>query len=121
MIRIGRGIGRKAVKEAIQRGDATTVVYDDVLAVEDIRETLAGVRDAGSPREATAILIWLASHPNSPEDVLRELYRQGTREILVSLALNRNLPEDLRRQLLDHDDRDVREQANHSFSRMKRH
>ena len=121
MIRIGRGIGRKAVKEAVERGDATTVVYDDVLEVADIREALAGVRDAGLPRAAIAILIWLASHPNSPEDVLRELHGYGTREILVSLALNRNLPEDLRRKLLDHEDPDVSEHANHTFSRMKQH
>jgi NAD(P)-dependent dehydrogenase (short-subunit alcohol dehydrogenase family) len=121
MIRIGRGIGRQAVKDAVERGDATTVVYDDVLAEHDIRETFAGVRDAGMPREAVALLAWLASHPNTPEDVLRELFRHGTREILVSLAMNRNLPSDLRRSLLDHEDEDVREHANHTFSRMKQH
>ena len=121
MIRIGRGIDRAAVREAVERGDATTVVYDDVLEAADIRETLAGIKEAGMPREATALLGWLASHPNTPEDALRELFQHGRREVLVCLAMNRRLPEDLRRSLLDHADPDVREHAHHTLSLMRRH
>ncbi len=121
MIRIGRGIDRDAVREAIKRGDATTVVYDDVLEERDIRETLLGIRDAGMPRDATALLAWLASHPNTPEDALRDLFDHGRREVLVSLAMNRRLPEDLRRALLDHADPDVREHAHHTFLQIKKH
>lgn len=115
MIRIGRGIGREAVRDAVRRGDVTTVVYDDVLEEVDIRETLAGVREAGMPRDATALLGWLASHPNTPVDVMRELFAHGRREVLVSLAMNRRLPEDLKHALLEHDDPDVSEHARHTF------
>lgn len=121
MIRIGRGVSRQAICEAVSRSGAETVTYDDVLEAADIRETLAGIADAGMPRDAMAILAWLASHPNSPEDVLRELHRHGSREILVSLAMNRNLPADMRRLLLDHSDEDVREHASHTFSHLKKH
>ncbi len=121
MIRIGGGIGRGAVRDAIRRGDATTIVYDDVLEERDIRETLLGIRDAGTPRGATALLAWLASHPNTPEDALRDLFVHGRREVLVSLAMNRRLPEDLRRALLDHDDPDVREYAHHTFLQVGQH
>lgn len=122
MLRIGKGIGRAAVCKALQKpGGAATVVYDDVLDGGDIRETVAGIRQAGMPRDAGALLAWLASHPNTPEDVLRELGRETRREILVSLAMNRNLPQDMRRALLDHSDEDVREHANHTFSRTKKH
>jgi len=122
MLRIGRGVDRRAVRRALLRpGGAETVVYDDVLASRDIRETVAGIRDAGTPSDAVPLLAWLASHPNTPEDILRELGRHGTREVLVSLAMNRNLPQDMRRALLDHADEDVREHANHTFSRTKRH
>jgi NAD(P)-dependent dehydrogenase (short-subunit alcohol dehydrogenase family) len=121
MIRIGRGVGRAAVREAVERGEATTVVYDDVLEEAEIRETLAGIRDAGMPRTATALLGWLASHPNTPPDALRELYDHGRREVLVCLAMNRRLPEELRHLLLEHADPDVREHAHHTFSLMRRH
>jgi hypothetical protein len=122
MLRIGRGVDRRAVRRALLRpGGAETVVYDDILASRDIRETVAGIRDAGTPSDALPLLAWLASHPNTPEDILRELGRHGTREVLVSLAMNRNLPQDMRRALLDHADEDVREHANHTFSRTKRH
>jgi NAD(P)-dependent dehydrogenase (short-subunit alcohol dehydrogenase family) len=120
MIRIGRGIDREAVRDAVRRGDVSTVVYEDVLEEHDIRETLAGVREAGMPRDATALLGWLASHPNTPEDVMRELFAYGRSEVLVSLAMNRRLPDDLRRALLEHDDPDVREQAHHGFARRTR-
>jgi hypothetical protein len=121
MIRIGRGVSRQAICEAVSRSGAETVIYDDVLGAAEIRETLAGIADAGMPRDAVAILAWLASHPNSPEDVLRDLHRHGTREILVSLAMNRNLPEDMRKSLLEHADEDVREHAHHTFSHLKKH
>ena len=121
MIRIGRGIDRAAVREAVERGEATTVVYDDVLEEADIRETLAGIKEAGMPRAATALLGWLASHPNTPADALRELFEHGRREVLVCLAMNRRLPEELRRLLLEHPDPDVREHAHHTFSILRRH
>lgn len=121
MIRIGRGISRRAVRDAVAEGDVKTVVYDDVLGADDIRETLAGIRLAGTPRAATALLGWLASHPNTPEDALRDLFAQGQHEVLISLAMNRGLPEDLRRALLEHADPDVREHAQHTFSRQRRH
>jgi hypothetical protein len=122
MLRIGKGVDRLAVRRALEKpGSAATVVYDDVLAEKDIRETVAGIRDAGMPKDAAALLAWLASHPNTPEDVLRDLAKEPRREILVSLAMNRNLPQDMRKALLNHADEDVREHANHTFSRMKKH
>jgi NAD(P)-dependent dehydrogenase (short-subunit alcohol dehydrogenase family) len=121
VIRIGRGVGREAVRQAVERGGAATVIYDDVLEAHDIRETLAGIRAAGMPRNAAGILAWIASHPNSPEDVLRDLLHHGAREVLVSLAMNRNLPQDLRLQLLDHSDEDVREYAHKTFVATARH
>lgn len=98
-----------------------TVIYEDVLGDADIRETVAGIRDAGTPPQALPLLAWLASHPNTPEDILRELGREGSREVLLSLAMNENLPEDMRRALLDHASEDVREHANHTFSQRRRH
>ena len=74
MLRIGKGIDRHAVRKALSRpGGAETIVYDDILTVEDIREAVAGVVGAGLPEEALPLLAWLASHPNTPEDVLRAL------------------------------------------------
>jgi hypothetical protein len=122
VLRIGRGIDRRAVRKALERpGVAETIVYDDVLAVGDIRETVAGVLDAGTPDEAMPLLAWLASHPNTPEDVLRTLGEIPRRSVLVSLAMNRNLPADMRKALLEHPDDDVREHANHVFSKERRH
>ena len=47
MLRIGRGVGRDAIRRALLRpGGAATVVYDDVLRVRDIREAMAGIRAA---------------------------------------------------------------------------
>ena len=121
MLKIGKGVTRQAVRKALLRGAGQTVTYDDVLSGEEIREAVAGVRDAGSPVESRPLLAWLASHPNAPEDVLRDLARGATREILMSLALNKNLPGDLRRDLLNHADEDVRTHAHHTFARTKRH
>ena len=122
MLRIGRGVDREAIRRALTDPAAVeTVVYDDVLADGDIRETVAGIRDAGTPPQALPLLAWLASHPNTPEDILRELGRDRSREVLLSLAMNENLPEDMRRALLDHASEEVREHANHTFSRARRH
>jgi hypothetical protein len=122
VLRIGKGIDRRAVRKALSRpGVAETIVYDDVLDVADIRETVAGVFEAGLPADALPLLAWLASHSNTPEDVLRELGAIPSRTVLVSLAMNRNLPADLRRTLLDHPDEDVREHANHVFSKSRKH
>jgi hypothetical protein len=116
MLRIGRGIGRDAIRRALlRRGAAATVVYDDVLRVRDIREAMAGIRAAGTPRQALPLLAWFASHPNTPADILRELGRHDSREILLSLAMNRKLPAELRRKLLRHPDEDVRDHASRAL------
>jgi hypothetical protein len=116
MLRIGKGITRDAVRRALLRpGAAETVIYDDVLDEGDIRETVAGIRDAGTPRDAGPLLAWLASHPNTPEDVLRELGSERRREVLISLAMNRRLPDEMRGALMTHEDEDVREHALRTF------
>jgi hypothetical protein len=116
MLRIGKGILREDVRRALSRpGAAETVIYDDVLGAGDIRETIAGIRDAGTPRDAVPLLAWLASHPNTPEDVLRELGGERRREVLISLAMNRRLPDEMRGALMAHEDEDVREHALRTF------
>lgn len=116
MLRIGKGIRREDVRRALQRpGAAETVIYDDVLDAGDIRETVAGIRDAGTPRDAVPLLAWLASHPNTPEDVLLALGSDTHREVLISLAMNRKLPEPMRGALIAHQDEDVREHALRTF------
>jgi hypothetical protein len=120
MLRIGRGVDRDAIRRALlRRGGAATVVYDDVLRVRDIREAMAGIRAAGTPGQALPLLAWLASHPNTPLDILRTLGRHESREVLLSLAMNRKLPADLRRRLLRHPDEDVREHASQSARRAR--
>lgn len=122
MLKLGRGVGRAAVREALAgRRRPSVFIYKGILRARDIRETLAGIRDAGTPRSSLPLLTWLASHPNTPEDVLRDLHARGGREVLMSLALNRNLPSDMRRALLAHEDAEVRDHANHVFSRSRRH
>lgn len=121
MLRIGKGVTRQAIKRALARGGPLTVTYDDILSEQEIREAVAGVREAGTPVESRPLLAWLASHPNAPADILRDLARGASREILVSLALNRNLPADLRKALLEHQDEDVRAHANHTFSQTRSH
>ncbi len=121
MLKLGKGFDRKAVRKALAAKGARTVRYDGVLRDEDIREAVAGIRDAGNPLEARPILAWLASHPNAPEDVLRELGRSRSREVLMSLCLNKSLPADMRKALLSHKDLEVRRHANHVFSRSRRH
>jgi hypothetical protein len=121
MLRIGKGVSREAVREAIGRRVPDTVVYEDVLEATDIREAIAGIRAAGKPEGSMPIMAWLAAHVNAPEDVLRDLYGDGGKEILLGLAMNRSLPEDLRQALMRHEDEDVRHHANHVFFRVKRH
>jgi hypothetical protein len=121
MLELGQGFDRHSVQAAFESGAGTTIRYNGVLRAEDIREALLGVRAAGSPDEALPLLAWLASHPNAPEDVQRDLFALGPREVLMSLCLNPGLLEDLRRALLDHADAELREHANHVFSRTRRH
>lgn len=121
MLELGEGFDRRRIREALEHGEPLTIHYKGVLRDVDIREAVAGVRDAGNPEEGLPLLAWVASHPNAPEDVLCDLLAQGTREVLMSLCLNPNLPEDLRRRLLDHEDSEVAEHANHVFSHIKPH
>jgi hypothetical protein len=121
MLRIGRGVTREAVKQAVGGRMPDTIVYDDVLEGTDIREAIAGVRLAGMPEGSMPLLAWLAAHPNAPEEVLRELLADGNVEVLQSLAMNRSLPEDMRQTLMNHENEDVRHHANHVFFKVKRH
>jgi hypothetical protein len=113
VLKIGRGADRKTIRKALAAGGALTVSYKDVLRAEDIREALAGIHDAGDPETALPLLAWLASHPNSPEDVLKDLATRKDREVLVSLAMNPKLPPAIQRSLKRHRDRSVREQVSH--------
>lgn len=121
MLRLGRGFGRRAVRDALRARRASTVRYEGVLSAEDIREAVAGVRQAGSPRQAVPILAWLASHPNAPHDVLRDLAAHGPREVLLNLSLNASLPADLRRDLLAHPDEEVRRHTRQVLGRTRKH
>lgn len=121
MLKLGKGFDRKAVRAALEAKAGDTVRYDGVLEADDIREAVAGVREAGSPPEALPILSWLASHANTPEDVLRDLEANGPREVVMSLCLNERLPADLRKALIEHEDEEVRQHASHVFSRPKHH
>jgi hypothetical protein len=117
MLKIGRGVKRDEVARSLRRSRALTVVYSDVLAADEIREAVAGVRDAGSPVHAGPLLAWLGSHPNTPDDVLHDLAAGAPpREVLIALALNSRLPDALRPALLGHDDEDVREHAQATFA-----
>ena len=119
-MKLGKGVGRAAVRRALTRHPAT-FTYTGVLRKTHIREALAGIRAAGSPRWALPLLAWIASHPNSPRDVVEDLYRHAGREVLMSLAMNPGLPTEMKKALLDHADPEVRDHANHFFSRTKRH
>jgi hypothetical protein len=121
MLELGSGTKRRRVRDALLSGRARVIRYQGVLSAEDIREALAGVREAGSPEDALPLLAWLASHPNTPEDAQRDLLLCGPREVCMSLCLNPSLHEDLHRQLLDHTDEELRQHAHHVFSRTKRH
>jgi hypothetical protein len=119
MLRLGRGFNRESIRRSLEREEPLTVTYNDILEEADIREAVLGIRDAGSPSSAQPILAWLCSHPNTPEDILRDLAARGAREILMSLALNPHLPEDLATFLANHEDPEVRDHANHVQSRRK--
>jgi hypothetical protein len=121
MLRIGRGVKRETVREAVARRVPDTIEYEDVLEGEDIREAVAGLYDASLPEGSMPLLAWLAAHPNAPEDVLRELRRVDNPEVLIGLAMNRSLPADLRQELMNHPDEDVHHYANHVFYKVKRH
>jgi hypothetical protein len=121
MLRIGRGVTRASVKEAVARRVPDTVEYADVLEGDDIREAVAGLCDAGLPEGSIPLLAWLAAHPNAPEDVLRDLRRLDNSEVLIGLAMNRSLPDDLRKELMSHPDEDVHHYANKVFFKGKRH
>jgi hypothetical protein len=116
MLRIGKGVRREEVRLALQqKGAAETVIYDDVLEADDIRETVAGIHAAGTPRDAVPLLAWMASHPNTPDDVLLELGQEPRREVLISLAMNPRLPVALQGPLMEHEDEDVRDYALRTF------
>jgi hypothetical protein len=121
MLRIGKGVKREAVREAVGGQMPDTIVYDDVLEAEDIREAIAGIRAAGTPDGSMPLFAWLAAHPNMPEEVMRDLLREGNPEVLLGLAMNRSLPEDMRQALMNHENEDVRHHANHVFFKIKRH
>jgi hypothetical protein len=121
MLKIGRGISRAVVREAVGGRMPDTIVYDDVLEGVDIREAIAGVREAGTPEGSMPLMAWLAAHPNAPEDVLRGLLADGNAEVLMGLAMNRSLPDDMRQALMQHENEDVRHHANHVFFKIKRH
>ena len=121
ILKLGKGVGRAAVRKAAAGKRPATFTYTGVLGAKEIRDAVAGIRDSNSPKWSRPLLAWLASHPNTPEDVLRELFELGDRMVLMNLALSRNLPAELKRALLDHEDPDVREHANHVFSKLRRH
>jgi hypothetical protein len=107
MLKLGKGVGRAAVKRALAgRKRPTTFSYTGVLRPADIRE---------------ALQTWFASHSSSPVDVLRDLLAHGGREVLMSLAMNPNLPADMKKALLTHEDAEIREHANHVFSKTRKH
>jgi hypothetical protein len=114
-------MSRDAVRRAVARGGFQAICYRDVLQGEDIRATLLGIRDAGSPASMLPLLAWLAAHPNTPADALRELSRDAGREVLLSLAGNRHLPADLRTMLLAHEDAEIRAWACHVSGRLRVH
>lgn len=123
MLRIGKGASRASVRRGLKSKRPRTFTYRGVLETRHIRDAVAGIRDAGSPRWAWPLLAWIAGHPNAPEEVLRDLFAGGGRAVLISLALNPNLPADLRQALAQHSDEDVREHAQHvlSSSRGRKH
>ena len=121
MLRLGKGVRRSDVKRAFARGRPRTFTYTGVLTTREIRSVLAGIRDAGSPRWARPLLAWLASHPNTPADALRRLFKGGDRGILLGLTLNPRLPPEVRRALLAHPDSELREHAQHVLTRARKH
>jgi hypothetical protein len=119
MLRIGKGATRASIRRALKRGGPFTVSYKNILEPDHIREALAGVHDAGDPDSALPLLAWLASHPNTPGDVLVDLSGSRRPEVLVSLAMNRNLPKPLEKALRRHRNPEVREQVLHILSKRR--
>jgi hypothetical protein len=116
VLKIGKGANRTTIRRALERGGALTVSYRNVLRADDIREAMAGIHEAGDPEVALPLLAWLASHPNSPEDVLGDLATCSNRDVLVSLAMNPNLPKTLERSLRRHRDASVRDEVAQIFA-----
>ncbi len=102
----------------LRRRGHGSLSYRDVLAPEDARGAWAVVEARGAYRRALPLLAWLASHPSTPEDVLRGLAATDLREVLFSLALNRRLPRDLRARLLAHPDPELQAHAHHVQARL---
>jgi hypothetical protein len=120
VLKIGKGASRASIRKTLKRGGAFTVSYKNILEPEDIRETLAGVHEAGDPAAAAPLLAWLASHPNTPADVLMDLSSSKNPEVLVCLAFNRNLPKALEKTLRRHKNREVREQVAEALAKRRR-
>ena len=121
MLDLGPGCDRRRVRDALRSGAALTIRYAGVLSADDIREAVAGVRDAGSPQDAVPMLAWFATHPNTPEDVQSDLLAAGPREVCQILCLNPRLPEELRKRLREHPDLELRQHAQDVFARQRRH
>jgi hypothetical protein len=121
MLKLGKGVSRAAVRRGLKTRRPTSFTYEGVLKAPEIRAAFAGIRDAGTPRWSLPLLAWLAGHPNTPQEVLRELMESGERGILMSLAVNPRLPAALRRTLLEHRDPEVREYANQVVARARKH
>jgi len=118
ILKLGKGVTRAAVRRAVGgAGRPATFLYTGVLQAKEIRDAVAGIRDAGSPRWAVPVLAWMSSHPNTPEDVLRDLYAEGAPEILMCMVLNPRLPADIKAALVRHEDPEVSELARHVLSR----
>ena len=121
MLDLGPGCDRRRVRDALRSGEALTIRYAGVLTADDIREAVAGVREAGSPKDAVPMLAWCATHPNTPEDVQGDLLEAGPLELLQILCLNPRLTPELRKRLLEHPDLELRQQAQDAFARQQRH
>jgi hypothetical protein len=119
VLKIGKGADRTSIRRALKRGGALTVSYKNVLDPEDIREILTLIHEAGDPETAMPLLAWLASHPNSPADVLKDIATCRNTEVLESLAMNRDLPKAVERSLRRHASAEVRERVAHILSKRR--
>lgn len=120
VLKIGKGESRASIRKTLKRGAVFTVSYKNILEPDDIRETVAGVHDAGDPESAMPLLAWLASHPNTPGDVLSDLASSANAEVVISLAMNSNLSKALERTLRRHKNPAVREQVSHILLKRRR-
>jgi hypothetical protein len=120
MLKLGKGVSRAAVRRGLKTKRPSTFTYRGVLKAREIRAAIEGIRDAGTPHWSLPLLAWLAGHPNTPEELLRELAR-GERDVLMSLAVNPRLPQDLRRRLQRHADPEVRAYASQVAALVRKH